>query len=1335
MKPLIFSLVFLGLLCAASAQKTLLFAPDTGPGTPPWALLMYAPEPNAALVDSAYRAWYAEHDFIKTTHTQYYKKWRRSVEPYVQPDGSIRYPAAAEQRARDAQWLSRWQQAPKSLNPQWRHIGPAETFNTFPGQVKVSWQANVYCIDQSPIDPDILFCGTEAGGIYKTTDKGLNWVHSSVNTLMRAVHSIKIDPANPQVVYAGDGANVYKTTDGGQNWQAVLHVPNFEVNDISINSANSNIVLVAGMGGLYRSVNGGQSWSPLFSESCWDIEVHPTQPHVVYLLKTNPAQRRCEFFKSDNFGAAFSIRTNGWYTSSDAARRDDGARMTVTPADPNRVYAVLIGNSKPGDNGFIGVFRSSDAGESWTLPNPPVGGPWTSAHPNLMTLNNTNTLYQGYYNLSIAASHINADHVLIGGLNLWKTENGAQTFTALGGYQGISDWIHPDQQEIKILGNDMWVANDGGINYSTDLFATHESRKKGIIASDFWGFGSGWNEDLLVGGRYHNGNTAGRNTFPAGQFLRLGGAEAPTGYVNPGIAGKAYFSDLNTHIIPNGFSQQVPELPPLSNYPSESYFPAHSSEMEFHPLCYRHIYIGKDNQLWRSENEGASFQLIKTFEGSTGPVLHFEISRSNPDVIYVYQRTTFYGARLWKTADGGASWQALNFPFAPSQRAGTMSLSATDENTLWVAFGHQSNDGAKVYKTTDGGLSWQNLSTPLLDGHTIHYIFHQAGTDGAVYIGTDYAVFYRDNSMSDWEPFYDGLPAATNCNIMRPFYKTGKLRMATYSQGIWEADLKTPSAPLAQPMADKRLSMCARDTFYFDDYSVLNHTGASWRWAFPGAAWVSDSTARNPKVVFGQTGLFDVTLTITDASGASHSKTVPGMIHIPEDACRPDTIPGFALRLGGSSSDYAVAPPLNTPTNTFTVSAWIRRNGNQNANAGIFFSRGGNTAAGLNFGNNNELRYHWSNNFWNWNSGLIVPDGEWAHVAMVVEPTRATLYLNGVPAVNNGIHPFQSFPGETYIGADPNFSARRFNGLIEEVCVWRRALSMEEIRGLRHLSKRPQDDPTILAYYQFNEPTGDALDRARVRHARLNGAATRLTSTCPVGGGVSARQEVAAPGEYAFQGTDLTLVFPASGALPGGEVVVTRINLPPDQLVSDAPHSRAYWVINNYGANTAFAPPVSAAFGRIGPVGGAEAAMPAAFRLYTRRDNADGNTWQLLGPASQMSAGPDGAALFGPEAPIAQSGQFVVARDGAPVSALTEERMPYPFSIYPNPVERAARLTIATEWPEAYLFTLFDGQGRRVWRLSGRGTTSAVLPDLPTGLYAYRIEAGRWSFFGKVLVN
>lgn len=1333
---LILCLLFTLITSTLSAQKTLTFQPKINDSTPNWARLMYQEHPNVWEVDAAYNIFYQQNPFEKNTHTQYYKKWRRTIEPYITEQGFVEMPSLEAIRNEEEKYRSLYKQTPAQEKNQlpWQSLGPFETYSTEPILEPVSWQVNVYTIDQSQSDPNILYCGTEAGGIFKTTDKGLSWQFVSANTLIRTVVTIKIHPTDPDIVYAADSYAIYKTTDGGLNWETLYEQQGLSATDISINPDDTDIILLSSFIGLYRSTDAGQNWTQIISEKCYDIEIKPDDANIVYLLKRNPDENICEFYKSEDSGSTFSIRQNGWYNSTDPDRRDDGARMTVTPADPDRIYVVLAGNSKAGDNGFIGIFRSDTAGESWTLPNPPAGGPYTAAHPNLMTLSNTNTLYQGFYNLGIAAAHDNPDNVLIGGLNLWKTEDGAATFTALGGYQGNIGYIHPDQQEIEINGNDMWVANDGGINYSTDLFSTHESRKFGVIGSDFWGFGAGWNEDILVGGRYHNGNTAYKQAYANGSFRRLGGAEAATGYVNPGIDSKAYFSDISSKIIPNTLDGEIISLPSLNLYPNETFYAAHSSELEFDPRYYKTIYLGKDNQLWKSTDEGVSFELLYTFGTSGNPLLHFEISRSNPDVIYVYQRTSFYGATLWKSSDGGQNWVEKVFPAASSQRAGTMSLSATDENTLWVAFGHQNNNGQKIYKTTDGGDSWENLSTAILDDQTIHHVFHQAGTDGAIYIGTNYAVFYRDNAMNDWMLFNEGLPMRSVCNTFKPFYKEGKLRMATYGNGLWETGFQTTSAPLAQPMVDKAVSFCSRDTFYFDDYSILNHSSASWAWSFPGAAYVSDPSIRNPKVVYSVPGSYSVSLTITQGNGQSSSKTIENMVSITAE-CEPDTIPGLALDLAGGASDYGSIPALNLNSNTLTFSTWIKRNGDQNAWAGLVFSRAGSTVAGLNLGENNELRYHWNGSEWWWNSGLIVPDNEWAHVALVVEPEKATIYLNGVAAVNAVSHVVEEFDGELRFGADAHSGPRRFKGQMDEICIWDRALSLEEIWAFRHLTKKPQTDDSLIAYYQFNRLNGQATDRVGVRHANLGGSASRITSTSPVGGGLSEQKTILSGGNYDFDEVDMNLTFPANGIQPNGEVVISRINLSPNILPGEHQHSQAYWVINNYGNNAAFTMLDSLSLSQIGQITEEEAEQADLFHLFKRGDNSD-DEWEEIGLAVDAIAGTtESEVIFAEEVPITNSSQVFISIDSLMISPVIEEYLPSAYQVYPNPLDMEELLQIRTEEQHNFNFKLFDSTGKLVFSKELIGRSSLALPKLASGNYWYRIEESKRMFTGKLILH
>src|SRR5205085_3849065 len=117
----------------------------------------------------------------------------------------------------------------------------------------------------------------------------------------------------------------------------------------------------------------------------------------------------------------------------------------------------------------------------------------------------------------------------------------------------------------------------------------------GVSSSDFWGFDNGWNDDVMVGGRYHNGNTAMTSEYPAGTAIRLGGAESATGYLNPGDAHQAYFSDIGNLTVPHSVSDAIEWLSSSNEYPNEAYWESEFSGMTFDPHCYNVAWIGKDN--------------------------------------------------------------------------------------------------------------------------------------------------------------------------------------------------------------------------------------------------------------------------------------------------------------------------------------------------------------------------------------------------------------------------------------------------------------------------------------------------------------------------------------------------------------------------------------------------------------------------------------------------------------------------------------------------------------------------------------------------------------------
>jgi photosystem II stability/assembly factor-like uncharacterized protein len=1225
---------------------------------PWWAQQMYSDRPNVFAVDSAFVLWRKDNPLGKTYHTQFYKHWRRAIGSQLTEDGYWN-PPTPEAAAADARlWADLKNTNGRATN--WESLGPFVTYAEG-STLEVSWQANVYCLDQSPSHPNTLYCGTEGGSIFKSTDNANNWACVSDGLALDGITALKVHPADPNTAYFGQGNNLYKTVDGGTTWTTVLTSNNLNARDISINPGNPQILLVAGQNGLHRSTDGGANWSQLFTQGCWDIEIKTNDANTVFLLKTNPSTKVCEFFKSTDMGATWTLKSSGWIDASAnsvADNNDGGARLAVTDADPNRIYAVLLGQYNDGvnDNNYLGVYRSNDAGETWTLPNANAnggpGGPYAGNHTCLVTFwfnnaqqypNAESEYDQGFYNLGLDVSDTDPDDFLVGFLNLFKSEDGGTTFQRWGGYGGGPGWQHPDIQDIDINGNDVWVSSDGGINLYAADYSSHAAKNLGIAASDFWGFDGGWNEDVMTGGRYHNGNTATiYGTYPNGQFIRLGGAEATTGFVHPSGGRKVMHSDIDPKVLPttvhgptSGFS--------FNAYPNEGYAGnnENSSEIEPDPRCYNHLYIGSENTLQKSEDGGISWATRYTFgSDATDLVTGIEVSRSNPDVIYLIQNAG--PSKLWKSTDGGLTFSSSNLPPGAVEGA-FIALSATDENKIWLAWNRGGNNGNKVFESSDGGASWTNLTSTTLNGHHVEQLIHISGTDDGLYLATNFGVFYRSDSEADWQPCSNNLPAKAKINRLVPFYAKNKVRIATYHRGIWQADFEeNPTQPIVQPTVDKLEASCARDTFFFDDYSIVNHSGATWAWAFdPAPQWVEATNIRNPKVVFGTPGTYTATMTLNGAFTKSLTLQV-------SSGCDAETVPGQALSL--SPSGYAIANGnLNLNTNNFTLSCWIKAAELQNDRAVFAFFRGGSTTTGLGFSTGRKLSYHWDGSQWWWDPNVTVPADTWTHIALVVTPTAATIYMNGIGVTNSTSHSAEAFDTPLYFGWDTNSSARRFTGEIDEVTIWNKALSQNEVRELMHLTHLPADQPNLVSYYQFNEPSGQILDRVSTRHAPMGGSAERVISSAPVGGGTSARMTVNSGGAYTFGSTGVTMTFPASGTYPNGELCVSRLNLDPDQLPSPTPNGDAYWVVNNYGTNATFSQLSAIRFDDYGDV--PQGIGAADFMLYKRSSFADGDTWgSAIDLGDEVVHGPSGSVTFSTNNSISSFSQLIVTQEiGVPV--------------------------------------------------------------------------------------
>ncbi|MFQ5335960.1 MAG: T9SS type A sorting domain-containing protein, partial [Flavobacteriales bacterium] len=111
----------------------------------------------------------------------------------------------------------------------------------------------------------------------------------------------------------------------------------------------------------------------------------------------------------------------------------------------------------------------------------------------------------------------------------------------------------------------------------------------------------------------------------------------------------------------------------------------------------------------------------------------------------------------------------------------------------------------KVYESTDGGQTWTSIAGSL-PNIPVNTIVHDHTTLDGLYIGTDFGVYFRNDTMSDWILFNHGLPNVI-VSELEIQHTAGKLRAATFGRGVWETDLYDGINSIEQPQDKTALTM------------------------------------------------------------------------------------------------------------------------------------------------------------------------------------------------------------------------------------------------------------------------------------------------------------------------------------------------------------------------------------------------------------------------------------------------------------------------------------------------------------------------------------------------
>ncbi|MFB0555303.1 MAG: LamG domain-containing protein, partial [Phycisphaerae bacterium] len=208
---------------------------------------------------------------------------------------------------------------------------------------------------------------------------------------------------------------------------------------------------------------------------------------------------------------------------------------------------------------------------------------------------------------------------------------------------------------------------------------------------------------------------------------------------------------------------------------------------------------------------------------------------------------------------------------------------------------------------------------------------------------------------------------------------------------------------------------------------------------------------------------------VGDSSGNGNDGTF-----VNGDPAWVEGIHGNAVQLVGPT--LIEVPPLNVELTEATMAGWIKPNGAQPDWSSIIMTRNPGLATGFNV-LGFQLAYHWNDtsDSWSFRGGDMIAEDDWTFAAVTIEPDKATFYVNGVAgSVNEISHGPCIWNSNIYLGGDgnENWIARRMNGALDDVSLFSRALTANEILAAM---EGIAPSPTIIWVSDFYDDDGDGI--------------------------------------------------------------------------------------------------------------------------------------------------------------------------------------------------------------------------------------------------------------------
>jgi photosystem II stability/assembly factor-like uncharacterized protein len=790
-----------------------------------------------------------------------------------------------------------------------------------------------------PSQPSVFYYGATGGGVWKTTDGGINWESVSDGSVFGtgSVGAIAVADSDPNTVYVGMGESpirgnvshgdgVYKSNDAGKTWKRVGLEDTRQIPRIRIHPKNPDLVYVAALGhvwgpndqrGVFRSKDGGKSWEKILSRGnkagAIDLILDPSNSNVLYAGFWE-VYRKPWTLESGGPGSGIFKSTDGGDTWNELTRNPGMPKGTlgkigiaVSPANPDRVWAIV--EAEEG-----GVFRSDNGGATWTR------------------VNEERRLRQrAWYYTRIYADPKSVDTVYVLNTGFYRSNDGGRTYSGIGVPHGDNHdlWIAPDDP------NRMIESNDGGANVSYNGGRSWSEQDQ--PTAQFYRVALDNDFPYHVYGAQQDNSTvriASRNSeggIGTSDWYDVGGGES--GWIAPSpkdseIVYAGSYGGLTTRY--DHRTGQLRDINPYPNNPMGSgadvlkYRFQWNFPLVFSPHDPNKLYCAA-NVLFMSTDEGSSWQIIspdltrndKTKQGASGgPITKDNTSIEYYSTIFTVMESPVQAGTIWTgsddglvqlSRDGGKNWSNVTPPASIMPewiQINSIEASPHDPATAYVAATMYKWDDNKpyLYKTSDYGKSWKKITNGIPDTTFTRVIREDPNKRGLLYAGTETGMYVSFDNGEHWQSMQLNLPIVpiTDLAIQK---REKELVVATQGRSFWILD----DLPVLHQMMDAGGFNAVAETRLFQPKESYRLPGGGG-FPLPPTATVGRNPANGVVVYYSLKAkpTSDVNLEFLDSAGKSIRKFTARVGRPAEGAAQPPGPPPGEGGFGGG----AAPPPL-----------------------------------------------------------------------------------------------------------------------------------------------------------------------------------------------------------------------------------------------------------------------------------------------------------------------------------------------------------------------------------------------------------------------------------------